>query len=103
MDHQQFIVYIGEVVTKNWRRLLIEVTISKRLFVVMQENGTFWEFCFPNGTRWEFSQCFTVIPRYDQARFWAFAGLIRMQERSQNPEKEYIPLCIILRYMIIGK
>jgi len=56
MDHQQFIVYYGEVVAKNWSSLLIEVMIIRRLFVVMPENGTFSEFCFPNGTLWEFSQ-----------------------------------------------
>ena len=47
MDHQQFIVYYGEVVAKNWSSLLIEVTISRLLFVVMLENGKFWEFGFP--------------------------------------------------------
>jgi len=56
MDHQQFIVYNGEVVATNWSSLLIEVKINRRLFVVMLENGTFSEFCFPNGTLWEFSQ-----------------------------------------------
>ena len=50
MDHQQFIVYYGEVVAKNWSSLLIEVTISKRLFVVMPENGASLEFGFPDGT-----------------------------------------------------
>ena len=43
------------MVAKNWRSLLIEVTISKRLFVVMPENGIFCEFGFPNGILWEFS------------------------------------------------
>ena len=33
------------------KSLLIEVTISKRLFVVMLENGTFSEFGVPHGTR----------------------------------------------------
>ena len=33
------------------KSLLIEVTISKRLFVVMPENGTFSEFGFPLPTR----------------------------------------------------
>jgi len=56
MDHQQFIVYYGEVVAKNWSSLLIEVTISRRLFVVMPENGIFCEFNFSNGILWEFSQ-----------------------------------------------
>jgi len=55
MDHQQFIVYYGEVVAKNWSSLLIEVMISRRLFAMMPENGTFSEFCFPSGTLWEFS------------------------------------------------
>jgi len=55
MDHQQFIVYYGEVVAKNWSSLLIEVTISRRLFVVMPENGIFCEFNFSNGILWEFS------------------------------------------------
>ena len=55
MDHQQFIVYYGEVVAKNWSSLLIEVPISRRLFVVMPENGIFCEFGFPNGILWEFS------------------------------------------------
>jgi len=44
------------VVAKNWSSLLIEVTISKRLFVVMPEKGIFCEFGFPNGILWEFSQ-----------------------------------------------
>jgi len=56
MDHQQFIVYYGEVVAKNWSSLLIEVTISRSLFVVMPENGIFCEFNFSNGILWEFSQ-----------------------------------------------
>ena len=56
MDHQQFIVYYGEVVAKNWSSLLIEVTISRRLFVVMPENGIFCEFNFSNGILWEFSR-----------------------------------------------
>ena len=55
MDHQQFIVYYGEVVVKNWSSLLIEITISRRLFVVMPENGIFCEFDFSNGILWEFS------------------------------------------------
>ena len=58
MDHQQFIVYYGEVVAKNWSSLLIEVTISRRLFVVMPENGIFCEFNFSNGILWEFSLYF---------------------------------------------
>jgi len=53
-----FIVYYGEVVAKNWSSLLIEVKICRRLFVVMPENGTSWEFGFPNGTLWEFSHCY---------------------------------------------
>ena len=68
MDHQQFIVYYGEVVAKNWSSLLIEVTISRRLFVVMPENGIFCEFNFSNGILWEFShiyffQIFCVLDR----------------------------------------
>ena len=55
MDHQQFILDYGEVVAKNWSSLLIEVTISRLLFVVMLENGIFCEFGFPNGILWEFS------------------------------------------------
>ena len=47
---------IGVVDAKNWSSLLIEVTISRRLFVVMPENGIFCEFGFPNGILWEFSQ-----------------------------------------------
>jgi len=43
------------VVAKNWSSLLIGVTISKRLFVVVPENGIFCEFDFPNGILWEFS------------------------------------------------
>ena len=46
------------MVAKNWSSLLIEVTISRRLFVVMPENGIFCEFDFPNGILWEFSQIF---------------------------------------------
>ena len=61
MDHQQFIVYEGEVVAKNWSSLLIEVTISKRLFVVMPENGILCEFGFPNGILWEFSHIYFMV------------------------------------------
>jgi len=43
------------VVAKHWSSLLIEGTISKRLFVAMPENGIFCEFDFPNGILWEFS------------------------------------------------
>jgi len=39
----------------------------------------------------------TAIPRYDQSRFWAFSGLIRMQKRSQNPTKKYICISINVR------
>ena len=39
----------------------------------------------------------TAIPRYDQARFWAFSGLMRMQKRSQNPTKKYICIRINVR------
>ena len=62
MDHQQFIVYYGEVVAKNWSSLLVEVTISKRLFVVMPENGIFCEFGFPNGLY--FGNFLIYIPVY---------------------------------------
>ncbi len=64
MDHQQFIVYYGRVVAKNWSSLLIEVTICRRSFLVMPENGTSWEFGFPNPKRHSlgiFSYLFTYI------------------------------------------
>ena len=64
MDHQQFIVYYGEVVAKNWSSLLIEVTISRRLFVVMPENGIFCEFNFSNGILWEFSHLITCSAQF---------------------------------------
>jgi len=46
------------VVAKNWSSLLIEVSISRRLFVVMPEKGIFCEFGFPNGILWEFSHLY---------------------------------------------
>ena len=66
MDHQQFIVYYCEVVAKNWSSLLFEVTISRRLFVVMPENGIFCEFGFPNGILWEFSHFRFPLSTYER-------------------------------------
>ena len=50
------------MVAKNWSSLLIEVTISRRLFVVMPENGIFCEFGFSNGILWEFSHLILLRP-----------------------------------------
>ena len=68
MDHQQFVVYYYEVVAKNWSSLLIEVPISRRLFVVMPENGIFCEFGFPKGIHWEFSQIILCVRRKAKVR-----------------------------------
>ena len=83
MDHQQFIVYYGEVVAKNWSSLLIEVTISRRLFVVMPENGIFCEFNFSNGILWEFSQK-KLPPPLTQAQEQQFSKHVFIQERVKR-------------------
>ena len=64
------------MVAKNWSSLLIEVTISKLLFVVMPENGIFCEFGFPNGILWEFSHLHLIYYEVSKCLLYLYLDII---------------------------